>query len=86
MWGGGGHGRNQMGDRGSRLPPENSQKIGFLSYAGPDPLKKSQNYQASIQCWTNIGPPAKAHLNSFSLAGRRWPIYSDIWILYPLIS
>ena len=23
--------------------------------------KKSQNYQASIQCWVIIGPPAKRH-------------------------
>ena len=29
--------------------------------------EKSQNYQASIQCWAIIGPPAKRHLN-----GVRW--------------
>ena len=50
---------------------------------GPDPLK-NHSYQASIQCWANIGPPAKRHLNGVLLAGQWWPIYSDIWILYTL--
>ena len=36
-----------------------------------------------MQCRTLIGPPAKSHLNGVSLAGRLWPIYSGIWILYP---
>ena len=61
-------------------PPEKSQKnIRFLSNTGSDPLKKTQSYQASIQCWAIVG-----HLKGVSLAGRWWPIYSDIWILYPL--
>ena len=49
-WGGGG--------RGSELPPEKSQNIGFLSNTGPDPIKftKSPNQH---QCWAIIGTPAK---------------------------
>ena len=43
-------------------------------------------YQASIQCSAMIGQPAKCHLNGVSLAGRSWPIYSGIWIIYPLIN
>ena len=27
--------------------------------------KKSQSYQASIQCWATIGPPMKRHLMAF---------------------
>ena len=34
----------------SRPPPINHKAIWFLSNTGPDPLKKSQSYQASIQC------------------------------------
>ena len=30
--------------------------------------EKSQSYQANIQCWAIIGPPAKRHLNGFLLA------------------
>ena len=61
------------GDRGSGLPPpppEKLQNIGFLNHTGPDPLKESQIYQSSIQCWAIIGPPAKRHLNGISLAGH----------------
>ena len=32
--------------------------------------EKSQSYQASIQCWATISPPAKRHLNGVLLAGR----------------
>ena len=52
--------------RGSRgvgdLPMEIHKAIEFLSNTGPDPPGKSQNYQASIQCWAITGPPAKRHL------------------------
>ena len=35
--------------------------------------------------WRFAGGQMMAHLlNGVSLAGRWWPIYSDIWILYPL--
>ena len=44
-------------------PPENHKNIMFLSNTGRDPLKESQRYQASIQCWAIIGPPVKHHLN-----------------------
>ena len=36
----------------------------------PDPLKNSQSYQASIQCWSIIGTTTKRYLNGASLAGR----------------
>ena len=53
------------GGQGVRTPPPlKSQKIGFLSNTGPD-LLKITSYQASIQCWAIIGPPAKR----VSLAG-----------------
>ena len=42
-------------------PPEKSENIGFSCNTGPDPLKKSQSYQASI------------HINGVSLAGRSLP-------------
>ena len=35
----------------------------------------------SIQCWAIIGTPAKRHLNGVSLASRRWPAYSGIWLV-----
>ena len=69
------------GAGGPDNPLKNHINIGFLSNTGPDPLKKSQNFQASIECWGIIGTPAKRHLNGVSLAGRRWPVLSDIWIL-----
>ena len=47
------------GNRGSGPPLKNHKNIGFLSNTGPDPLKKSQSHQASIQ-----------YLNGVSLACR----------------
>ena len=35
---------------------------------------------------TPIGPPVKSHLNGASLADRRWPAFSGIRILFPLIN
>ena len=69
------HGRIQRGaGRGQGAgPPENHKNIGFVRKTGPDPMKKSQSYQASIQCWAIIGTPAKRHLKGVSLAGRCWP-------------
>ena len=43
----------------TRPPPEKSQK-GFLSNTSLNPLKKSQSYKASIQCW-----PRETHLMAF---------------------
>ena len=65
------------------LPLKNHKNIGFLSNTGPDPLK---NHKATIQCRAIIGTPAKRHLNGVSLVNRRWPAYSDILILPPLIK
>ena len=39
---------------------ENNKAILFISNIGPD--QKSQSYQASIQCRTIIGQPAKSYL------------------------
>ena len=72
------HGRIQ--GSGPLPLPEKSQNIRFPCNSGPDPLK---NHKATKPAF--IGPPAKRHLNGVSLAGRWWPIYSGIWILYPLI-
>ena len=64
-----------------RTPSEKNHKyIGFPSNTGPDPLKKSQSYQASIQYWAIISPLAKRHLNGVLLAGRWWSDFSGIWI------
>ena len=52
-------GGSRGGDRGSGPPLKNHKNIGFISNTGPDPLKKSQRYKASIQCWAIIGPPAR---------------------------
>ena len=57
-------------DRGFGPHLKNHKNIGFLSNNGPEPLIKSQSYQASIQCLTNIGMPAKCHLKSVSLASQ----------------
>ena len=53
--------RGGGGGRGSG-PPEKSQKHRASQQhcrVCPDPLKISQSHQASIQCWANIGTPAK---------------------------
>ena len=64
------HARIQRMGTGVRTPSLKYHKnIGFLSKTGPDP-EKSQSYQASIQYWANIGPPAKRHSNGVSLAGQ----------------
>ena len=83
MWGfrGGGGGG---GGRGSG-PPEKIPKYRGFSHSCLDPLKKSQKYQASIQCWAIISTSAKRHLNGVLLAGRWWPAYSGIWIIPPII-
>ena len=59
------------GSRGSGPPPppppphplENYKNIGFLSIilVRSGSPEKSQNCQASIQCWAIIGPPGKRH-------------------------
>ena len=58
---------------GGQDPLKNHKNMGFLSNTDPDPLKKSQSYQASVQCLANICTPAKRHLNGISLTGRSWP-------------
>ena len=70
------------GGQGARIPPRKSQKYRFFSNTGPVPFK-SLSYQASFQFWAIIGTAAKRHLNGVSLAGRRWPANSDIWIIPP---
>ena len=69
------------GGQGVRIPPlENHKYIGFIAILVPIPLK-SLSYQASFQFWAIIGTAEKRHL--ISLAGRRWPAYSGIWIIPP---
>ena len=51
------NGRIKRGNRGSG-PPETSQKIRVSKQYWSRSLEKSQSYQASIQCWAIIGPPA----------------------------
>ena len=52
------------GGQGVRTPLKNHKNIGFSSNTGPDSLK-NRSYQASIQCWANIGTPVKRHLMAF---------------------
>ena len=66
---------SQGGDRGSGPPSEKSQKIGFSSNTGPDPLK-NRSYQASNQCWAIIGTPAKCHLMAFCWRADDGPLIS----------
>ena len=79
------HVRIQRGDRGVRTPPppEKPQNIGFLGNTGPGPLK---NHKAAKPAF-NVGPSsARLRNNGVSLAGRLWPAFSAIWILFPLIK
>ena len=71
------------GGQGVRTPSplKNHKNIGFLCNTGPDPLKNHKATKPAI-----IGPQAKCHFNDVLLAGRWWPIYSGICILYPLIN
>ena len=48
------------GGQGVLNPLKNHKNIGFSSNTGPDPLK-NRSYQASIQSWATIDPPAKRH-------------------------
>ena len=75
------------GGQGVRTPPPwkiTKIKVSFAILVRI-PLK-SQSYQSSIQCWATIGPPAKRHLKSVSLAVRSWPANSGIWIRSLLIK
>ena len=58
------HMRIQRGGQGVRTPLKNHKNLGFFSNTAPD----HPGYQDSIQCWANIGMPAKRHLNGVSLA------------------
>ena len=49
--------------------PENHKDMGILRSTGPDQME-NHRATASIHCWVIIGPPAKRHLDGFSLAGR----------------
>ena len=76
--------RGSRGGQGVRTPPPwKITKYRVSSQYWPGSPEKSQSYQPSIQCWASICPPPKRHFNSVLLADQWWPIYSDIWILYP---
>ena len=77
------HVRIQSGDRGSGPPLENHKNIVFiLSNTGPDPLKIIK-LPSQLSISAIIGTPAKRHLNGVSLADRRGPANSGIWIIPP---
>ena len=76
------HGRIQRGTGGPDPPPRKSQKYRFFSNTGPDPLKIVK-LPSQLSILAKIGTPAKRHLNGGSLAGRRWPANSGIWIFPP---
>ena len=66
------HGQIPEGGQGVlNLSPEKSPEIGFLSILVITKLPK---------------PSAKRHLNGISLASQRWPAYSGVWILSPIIN
>ena len=68
---GGSRGRDRRSRPPPPPPPGKSQNIGFLSNTGPDPLKKIQSNQVSMQFWAIIGTSAKRQvLNGVSLVGR----------------
>ena len=52
------------GRQGCWTPLENHQNKGFLCNTGPDPIKKSQSYQASIQ----VGPSSARQRNVILMA------------------
>ena len=54
------------GGRVSGPHPEKSQNIRVSRKYWSGTPEKSQSYQASIQCWAIIDPPAKHHLNGIS--------------------
>ena len=57
--------RIQRGGRGVRAKPlKNHKNIGVSSDTGPIP-QKNRSYQASIQCSSIIGTPAKRHPMAF---------------------
>ena len=74
------------GGQGVQIPPPwKSQNIGFPCNTGPDPLK---HYKATKPAF-NVGPSSVRQRNAISgvpLANRWSPIYSGIWIPYPLIN
>ena len=57
-------------EQGVRTPHEESQSYRISKQYWSGFPEKSHRYQASIQCWAIIGPPAKRHVNNDdSLAG-----------------
>ena len=63
--------RGSRGETGGPNPlPKQSQSYRVSKQYWSESPEKSQSYQASIQCLTIIGPPAKRHLNGVLLAGR----------------
>ena len=61
-WGGGG--------TGAPDPPEKSQKLGFLSNTGPDPLKNHKATEPAFNAGPEISTPVKRHLNDLTAADR----------------
>ena len=70
------HGRIQRGDRGSGPPPplKNHKNRVSKQYWSGSP-EKSLSYQASIQCWANIGPPA----SDITFGIRAWLYFKELY-------
>ena len=78
------HARIQRGDRGSGPPPlKNHKNIQLLSNTGPDPLEFSK-LPSQHSTSGHHRHASETPFKGYSLAGRWWPAFSDIWILSPL--
>ena len=79
----GSRGGSGGGDRGSGPSVENHKNIVvFFNNTGPDPLKIVK-LPSQLSILGHIGTPAKCHLYGVSLADRRGPANSGIWIIPP---
>ena len=79
------HARIQRGYGGSGHPSEKSQNIGFLSNAGPDPMK---NHKATKPAF-NVGPSSARHRNAIKWrigGGPKMTPFSGVWIPSPLFK
>ena len=64
--------------RMSCMDPEGGQGVNF----GPDPLENHIDTKPAF----NVGPLLVCQRNAISLADRRWPTFSGMWILSPLVN
>ena len=70
------HGRIQRGAKGVRTPPPlKNHKNRVSKQYWSRSLVKSQSYQASIQCWAIIGPPA----SDITFWIRAWLYFKELY-------